>query len=107
MPKFDNDILLKNIKLQMEKSHETQKQVADAIGMSQPNFNKAINGVDSKLFTLEQIYNISQHFKISIDRLMSNYLDVFKLYNQGAFSKEIYEAAVDGLLQKADIDFLL
>lgn len=211
MPKFDNDILLRNIKFQMEKSHETQKQVADAIGMSQPNFNKAINGVDSKLFTLEQLYNISQHFNVSIDRLMSNdaswslstvdickflvkliendvavftdcelsetvygpdpifpevpgdykhveenhynglvfniyreefsdcktdlevqarlaeyrdagnayykqtainefiknYLDVFKLYKQGAFSKEIYEAAVDGLLQKVDIDYLL
>lgn len=213
MPKFDNDILLRNIKFQMEKSHETQKQVADAIGMSQPNFNKAINGVDSKLFTLEQLYNISQHFNVSIDRLMNNdaswsfgtadicrflvkliesgdaiftdceleetvyytpetrpphimdgvikasqkhtykglvfniyreefddcktsvdrqariaeykvtgnayykpstinefiknYLAVFKLYKQGAFSKEIYEAAVDGLLQKADIDYLL
>lgn len=72
MPNFDNDILIKNIKFQMEKAHETQKQVAEAIGMSQPNFNKAINGVDGKLFTLEQLYNISQHFNIGIDRLMSN-----------------------------------
>ena len=72
MPKFDNDILIKNIKFQMLKAHETQKQVAESIGMSQPNFNKAINGVDGKLFTLEQLYNISQHFNIGIDRLMSN-----------------------------------
>ena len=29
----------------MLKAHETQKQVAESIGMSQPNFNKAINDV--------------------------------------------------------------
>lgn len=43
----------------------------------------------------------------TINEFIKNYLDVFKLYNQGAFSKEIYEAAVDGLLKKTDIDFLL
>lgn len=72
MSNFDNSILIKNIKLQMKKRNETQKQVAEAIGMSQPNFNKAINEKGSKLFTIEQLYKISQHFGIGIDTLLGN-----------------------------------
>ena len=43
MPKFNNAILIENIKMRMKKHGENQKQLAEAIGMSQPNFNKAIN----------------------------------------------------------------
>lgn len=72
MSKFDNTILIENIKLQMKKHNESQKDVAEAIGMSQPNFNKAINQKGSKLFTLEQLYSISQHFGVGIDTLLGN-----------------------------------
>lgn len=72
MPNFDNDILLRNIEIQRKKHNETQTQLAEAIGMSQSNFSKAINGVDGKLFTIEQLYNISQHYGVGIDQLMNN-----------------------------------
>ena len=72
MPDFNNDILIKNIKLQMQKHNETQSQLAEVIGMTQSNFSKAINGVESKRFSIEQLYGISQHYGVGIDQLMNN-----------------------------------
>ena len=72
MSKFNNAILIENIKLQMKKHSENQKQLAEAIGMSQPNFNKAINQSEGKQFTLDQLYCISQHYGVTIDSLLGN-----------------------------------
>lgn len=70
MRNLNIDILIQNIQSLMDKDNLTQQQLADAIGMSQSNFNRAINNKDGQRFTLEQVCNIANHFNVSVDCLL-------------------------------------
>lgn len=72
MSKFYNDILIKNISMLMMNNSVTQEKIAQALGMSQPNFNHAIHNTNGKRFTIEQIFDISHYFGVSVDWLMGN-----------------------------------
>ena len=72
MEKFNNDILISNISTLMSNNSVTQEKMAQAIGMSQPNFNHAIHNTGGKRFTIEQIFDIAHYFGVSIDWLMGN-----------------------------------
>ncbi|MBQ6907196.1 MAG: helix-turn-helix transcriptional regulator [Clostridia bacterium] len=72
MQKFNNDMLISNISLLMKKKSITQSALAEEIGMSQPNFNRAINNTNGTRFTIEQIYDIAHYFGVTIDWLMGN-----------------------------------
>ena len=69
---YDINILIRNINILMDDNHMTQKQLADILGMSQPNVSKALNTNDKKCFTLDQVVGIATHFGISIDELVGN-----------------------------------
>lgn len=69
---LNSDILISNINILMKKNDITQKQLADILGMSQPNVSKALSSKDKKCFTLDQIVGISNHFGVSIDFLVGN-----------------------------------
>ena len=72
MSKFNNGILIKNISMLMMNNSVTQEKMAQALGMSQPNFNHAIHNTGGKRFTIEQIFDISHYFGVSVDWLMDN-----------------------------------
>lgn len=72
MNNFDINILKKNINTLMEKRGTKQKELAKYLEMSQPNVSKALNEDDKKCFTVEQIFRISNYFKVSIDYLVGN-----------------------------------
>lgn len=72
MEKFNNDILISNISVLMANNSVTQEKMAQALGMSQPNFNHAIHNTGGKRFTIEQIFDIAHYFGVSIDWLMGN-----------------------------------
>ena len=72
MGRFNNDILISNISALMSNNSVTQEKMAQAIGMSQPNFNHAIHNTGGKRFTIEQIFDIAHYFGVSIDWLMGN-----------------------------------
>ena len=72
MSELNFDLLKKNIKALMDKHDMTQAQFAEIAGMTQPNLSKALSPNESKEFTLEQLFRIAQHFKISIDELTGN-----------------------------------
>ena len=106
MSNFNNSILIQNIKLQMKKHNENQKQLADAIGMSQPNFNKAINEKDGKLFTLQQLFDISQHYGVSIDSLLGNEpVEDMSLASICSFIKELIEMSYVDVVETDYQDF--
>ena len=108
MPDFNNDILIKNIKLQMQKHNETQSQLAEVIGMTQSNFSKAINGVESKRFSIEQLYCISQHYGVGIDALLGNKADDnLTLVSISSFLRKLIENSIADLveLEYADIKY--
>lgn len=108
MPDFNNDILIKNIKLQMQKHNETQSQLAEVIGMTQSNFSKAINGVESKRFSIEQLYGISQHYGVGIDALLGNKADDnLTLVSISSFLRKLIENSIADLveLEYADIKY--
>ena len=69
MGRFNNDILISNISALMSNNSVTQEKMAQAIGMSQPNFNHAIHNTGGKRFTIEQIFDIAHYFGVSIDWL--------------------------------------
>ena len=100
MPDFNNDILIKNIKLQMQKHNETQSQLAEIIGMTQSNFSKAINGVESKRFSIEQLYGISQHYGVGIDALLGNKAeDNLTLVSISSFLRKLIENSIADLVE--------
>lgn len=100
MPDFNNDILIKNIKLQMQKHNETQSQLAEVIGMTQSNFSKAINGVESKRFSIEQLYGISQHYGVGIDALLGNRVDDnLTLVSISSFLRKLIENSIADLVE--------
>lgn len=68
----NTDILISNINILMKNNDITQKQLADILGMSQPNVSKALNPKDKKCFTLDQVVGIANHFGVSIDFLVGN-----------------------------------
>lgn len=63
-------ILLRNIQSLMDRDNLNQQQLADAIGMKQPNFNRAFNNKNGQCFTLEQVCDIANHFDVSVDYLL-------------------------------------
>ena len=100
MPDFNNDILIKNIKLQMQKHNETQSQLAEVIGMTQSNFSKAINGVESKRVSIEQLYGISQHYGVGIDALLGNKADDnLTLVSISSFLRKLIENSIADLVE--------
>ena len=72
MPNLNYDILLKNIHMLKKKEGITQTALAESIGMSEPNFNKAYNNTAGKRFNLEQVVAIANHFNISVDDLLGD-----------------------------------
>ena len=67
---LNNDILIHNILTLMKNNDITQQQLADILGMSQPNISKALNLKDKKCFTLDQVVGIAKHFGVSVDFLV-------------------------------------
>lgn len=72
MYQLNRELMITNIRKLMDENNVTQKQLADILGMSQPNVNHALNPKGTKCFTLEQIAGIAQHFKTSVDLLIGN-----------------------------------
>lgn len=70
MQKLNTKIILEKIQSLMERDGYNQSQLADKLGMTQPNFNRAFNNKNGQFFTLEQMYKISQVFNVSIDYLI-------------------------------------
>lgn len=70
--KFNNDYLISKISaLMVNNLHDAGKR-AQALGMSQPNFNHVIHNTGGKRFAIEQIFDIAHYFGVSIDWLMGN-----------------------------------
>lgn len=72
MSELNFELLQENIRLLMKNKGITQNELAEIAGMTQPNISKALNPNATKQFTIDQLYRISQHFKISIDELIGN-----------------------------------
>lgn len=72
MSNFDTDILIENILKLMKDKHVTQQQLAEKLGMSQPNISKALSKTDKKCFTLDQVVGIAKLFRVSVDQLIGN-----------------------------------
>lgn len=56
----------------MQENRITQETLSDAIGMTQPNFSRALSLTNSQCFTVEQIFKIAQYFDVSVDYLLDN-----------------------------------
>ena len=70
MQNWNYDMLKTNINELMKKNNTTQKQLAEAIGMTQPNLSRAISDSYTTRLTVEQLVSISLYFKVSVDRLL-------------------------------------
>lgn len=72
MSELNFKLLQENIRGLLKKHDLTQSELAEIAGMSQGNFSKALNPDEKKQFTLEQLYRIAQHFRVSMDELTGN-----------------------------------
>ncbi len=70
MPKFNQDILIKNINQLMKERNVNQNNLAEALNISQPSISKCLNGKQS--LSIDFVYNIASYFKTSIDALCSD-----------------------------------
>ena len=70
MSKLNYDAAKRNIDTLRKNKGLTQAQLADAIGMSQPNLNKALNIKEKRFFSADQLYSIADLFNVSIDELL-------------------------------------
>ena len=72
MPKLNRVKLVRNIRELMKKNSVTQAKLAEVLGMSQPNVSKALSEKDKKSFTLAQVVDIAEYFRVSVDFLVGN-----------------------------------
>lgn len=72
MSELNFELLQENIRALLKKHDLTQSALAEIAGMTQANVSKALNPNESKQFTLDQLFRISQHFGVSIDELTGN-----------------------------------
>lgn len=70
MSYLNKTILITNIEALRNEQGLSQTEFAEKIGMSQPNYSRAISENNSQCFTTEQLYNIATAFNVSIDSLM-------------------------------------
>lgn len=70
MSEFDQNTVKRNISMLLRNKSIPQKQLASAIGVTQPNLSKALNEKEKRFFTVEQIYKIAEFFGVSIDSLI-------------------------------------
>lgn len=69
--KVDNDTLKRNIRALLKQRSMSQTDLANEIGMSQPNMNKRLSlKTDTHRFTLDQLWAIADYFEVSIDDLL-------------------------------------
>lgn len=89
-------MLKKNIRRLMDVTRTSQEELAQVIGTSQSNLSKALNPEDdSRRLTLEQLFDIAEHFKVSIDSLFArdvNYASQQSLKSIAALIKKFYES---------------
>ena len=72
MSELNFELLQENIRLLMKNKGITQNELAEIAGMTQPNISKALNPEAPKQFTIDQVYRIAPHFRVSIDELTGN-----------------------------------
>ena len=72
MQNLDIPMLKQRVYNLMQEKRITQEALASEIGMTQPNFCRAISFKNSQCFTLEQIFKIAQYFDVSVDYLLGN-----------------------------------
>ena len=72
MSEMNKGLLKSNIRDLLDSRKVTQAEIAQVTGMSQPNVSKALNPNDKKCFTVDQLFAIAQHFRVSIDELVGN-----------------------------------
>jgi len=71
MTNMNFDLLKDNVLRLMKEKGLKQKQLADSIGMTQPNLNKCLQkGDESRSFTLEQVCKLADYFETSVDDLL-------------------------------------
>lgn len=70
MSKLNYDAAKKNIDTLRKNRGLSQAKFAEAIGMSQPNLNKALNIKEKRFFSAEQLYSIADLFSVSVDSLL-------------------------------------
>ncbi len=73
MLKYDRNILIDNIDQLRTNKNINKTQLAEIIGMSQPNLSKALNKKENKNFTIEQLIAIANCLDTSIDSLLVNH----------------------------------
>ena len=71
MQNLDIPMLKQRVYNLMQEKRITQEALASEIGMTQPNFCRAISFKNSQCFTLEQIFKIAQYFDVSSDYLLN------------------------------------
>ena len=74
----------------------------------QEDFSNCMNDQETqdKISLYESLGNDSYKAK-AINEFINGYIEIYRLYKTNVMSEAVYRAAVDGLLNKADIDFLL
>ena len=98
MPKYDRNILSKNIRSLMDKKRISQTKLAEETGITQPSLSKALSDNASNSFTLDQVISIAEYFHVSIDSLLGM-PDVTK---GNLTCKEICKFII-GLIENSDI----
>ena len=84
MSEFNNNILKQNVRMLLKNNGMTQGQLAEILGMAQPNVCKALSDTDKKCFTIAQIYDIADYFQVSIDWLVGHSQEQLKLSKRSA-----------------------
>lgn len=81
MSDYDISIMKNNIKAIMEEKSITQTQLAEAIGISQPQISATLNSRNSNSFTITQLVDIARFLGCTTDKILGS--------NQNEKKKEI------------------
>ena len=103
MANFESGILKSNVKMLLKNNDMTQEELGKVIGMSQSNMSKALNEKSKKCFTVAQIYDIAEHFHVSIDWLVGG-RSTSGISSRRAIAENLASLLREGIVQTTPVE---
>lgn len=99
IPEINDDVLKKKLRYLRERAHETQEELAEAIGLANPqtvsNWERTTKGKKNTQISLRNLYKVAKYYNVSIDWLLDPTIDIENQYIKSNIVEHSLTASFD------------